>query len=114
MVNENDPFTVITRLEEQRCAAAEILAMEHDNVPEPRFQNAAPHKLKGPYSPLEVKMHCKVNSLLGNVLEIEEDSVNSIILEDQPCNNHERVLVAAYVRTNASNKIGSSSILNCF
>ena len=66
------------------------------------------HKLKGPYSPLEVKMHCKVHSLLGNVLEIEEDSVNSIILEDQPCNNHERVLVAAYVRTNGSNEIDSS------
>jgi ATP-dependent RNA helicase TDRD9 len=105
---KNDPFTVITRWEEQRFATAEILAMEHDNVPEPRFQNAATHKLKGPYSPLEVKMHCKVHSLLGNVLEIEEDSVNSIILEDQPCNNHERVLVAAYVRTNASNKIDSS------
>jgi hypothetical protein len=84
--------------------AAEYLAMELE-VGEPRFQNSTFHKLQGPYSPLEMRMFGKVQSLLGSKLKIEDDSVNSVILEDQPGDKHERVLVAANVRTMNLKKI---------
>jgi len=77
--------------------AAEYLAMEYE-VNEPEHRKTKTETLRGPYSPLEMKMFGKVQSLLGSVVKIEDDSVNSVILEDQPGDNHERVLVAAYVR----------------
>lgn len=84
-------------MEEQRSVAAEFLAMEHE-VHEPEHSNTAFHKLQGPYSELEMRMYGKVQALLGSKLKIENESVNSVILDDQPGDNHERVLVAAHVR----------------
>lgn len=83
-------------MEEQKQRAAELVAMEHD-VPETDRNSGKPHRLLGPYSPLEMRMFGKVFSLLGATVKIEDDSVNSVILDDQPGDNHERILVAAYV-----------------
>ncbi len=84
------------RLENQKTSAAEFLAMEYD-VPEAKQFNSTLHKLQGPYNPLEMRMYGKVKTLLGSTLKIEDDSVNSVMLDDQPGDRHERVLVAAYV-----------------
>lgn len=83
-------------LEEQRSVAAEFLAMEHE-VNEPKHYNTTLKKLQGPFSPLEMRMYGKVHALLGSILKIEDDSVNSVMLDDQPGDSHERVLVAAHI-----------------
>ncbi|XP_046649298.1 probable ATP-dependent RNA helicase spindle-E [Daphnia pulicaria] len=86
-------------LEKQRFVVAEYLAMELE-VDEPRQYSrneTCVVKLVGPSSPLEMNMYGKVQSLLGTMVKIENDSVNSVILEDQPGDHHERVLVAAHV-----------------
>lgn len=70
--------------------------MEYD-VPEAKQFNSTLHKLQGPYNPLEMRMYGKVKTLLGSTLKIEDDSVNSVMLDDQPGDRHERVLVAAFV-----------------
>lgn len=84
-------------MEEQKTKAAELVAMEHD-VPDSPRTHPVGHRLQGPYSPLEMRMFGKPYALLGSTLKIEDDSVNSVMLDDQPGDNHERVLVAAYVR----------------
>jgi len=53
--------------------------------------------LKGPFSPLEMQVRGKIQSLSGYHARIEDDSVNSVLLDDQPEGRHERVLVAAQV-----------------
>lgn len=72
--------------------------MEHE-VNEPKYYNTTLKKLQGPFSPLEMRMYGKVHALLGSILKIEDDSVNSVMLDDQPGDSHERVLVAAHVRS---------------
>lgn len=94
------------RLDNQRTSAAELMAME-TRVPEPDFRHqdyTETRQLIGPYSPLEMKMYGKVHSLLGFGVKIEDDSVNSVLLDDQPGDSHERVLVAGQVGTKMDRK----------
>ena len=70
--------------------------MENE-VPE-RYRHKQVVTLSGPTNPLEMRMYGKVASLTGCAVHIEGDSVNSILLDDQPGDCHERVLVAAMVR----------------
>ena len=77
-------------------AAIEYLAMDY--VPAMTKKNSRIITLKGPYSPLEMKMFSKIRTLSGSLVKIENDSVNSIVLDDQPGDNHERVLIAAHVK----------------
>ena len=67
-------------------------------VPDPR-DYAEKRPLHGPFSPLEMRMYGKVKSLIGATVKIEDDSVNSVLLDDQPKDNHERILVAGQVGT---------------
>ena len=55
--------------------------------------------LKGPFSSLEMKVYGKIRTLQGKPIKIEDDSVNSVLLDDQPGDPHERLLVAASVRS---------------
>ncbi|KAK4021219.1 hypothetical protein OUZ56_003138 [Daphnia magna] len=100
------------KLDEQRFVAAEFLAMEQE-IKEPKHYNARLHKLQGPYSPLEMTMFGKMHALLGKFLKIEDDSVNSVMLDDQPGDNHERVLVAAHIgyRSTCNRVIAHSTTL---
>ena len=84
------------RLENEITCAAELLAMEWE-VPEARQFDSSLHKLQGPFNPLEMRMYGRVRALTGCTLKIEDDSVNSVMLDDQPGDLHERVLVAASV-----------------
>ena len=54
-------------------------------------------KLRGPFNPLEMKVFAKAKSLLGKSIRVEENSVNSVLLDDQPGDAHERILVASTV-----------------
>ncbi len=97
---------VVNRLDNQRTCAAELMVME-TRVPEPDFRHQdynETRQLIGPYSPLEMKMYGKVHSLLGFGVKIEDDSVNSVLLDDQPGDSHERVLVAGQVGTKMDRK----------
>ena len=86
----------VHRRDTQRTTAAELVAMENE-VPE-RYRHTQVVTLSGPTNPLEMRMYGKVASLTGFTVHIEGDSVNSILLDDQPGDCHERVLVAAMVR----------------
>ncbi len=88
---------MVYRFDAQKTAAVEILAMEL--VPQLQStNNRIITNLQGPYSPLEMRMFGKVQALLGFTVKIENDSVNSVMLDDQPGDSHERVLIAAHVR----------------
>ena len=78
--------------------AVELLAMEELDEPKAMQLSSLPlQKLEGPYNPLEMRMYGRVRALTGCTLKIEDDSVNSVMLDDQPGDVHERVLVAASV-----------------
>lgn len=77
--------------------AAELVAME---THVPKSEDFGDWKdLLGPISPLEMRMLGKVKALQGCPVKIEDDSVNSVLLDDQPGDEHERILVAAQVGT---------------
>ena len=71
--------------------------MESDIVPVACQRYQTTIKLTGPTNPLEMRMYGKVKSLSGCVVNIDNDSVNSVLLDDQPEDCHERVVVAAQV-----------------
>ncbi|KAK4015229.1 hypothetical protein OUZ56_030214 [Daphnia magna] len=70
-------------LNKQRFLEAESLAMQQIEEPKPNG-NYRSHELEGPYSPLEMRMFGKVHALSGSILNIEADSVNSVLLDDHP------------------------------
>ena len=61
-----------------------------EKIPVP-YSDPKRHFLKGPYNPLEMKVFGKIKSLQGKAIQVEDDSVNSILLDDQPGDPHERV-----------------------
>ena len=75
---------------------AEQLAMDYKVTRPTRFSNKSV-TLKGPYSPLEMQLDGKIKSLVGYKIHVEDDSVNSVILDDRPSDRHDRLLVAAQV-----------------
>ena len=81
----------------KRTSAAELVAMEQYVPVMGGSCKMTEHFLKGPFNPLEMKIYGKVQSLLGKAIRVEEDSVNAVLLDDQPGDAHERVLVAASV-----------------
>ncbi|CAB3245863.1 unnamed protein product [Arctia plantaginis] len=59
--------------------------------------------LKGPYSPLETTIHNLMYSSREKTVQIEWNSVNSVLLDTQPQEKYERLLVAAYVGCSEDN-----------
>lgn len=88
-------FRIVFRLLQQRKQEAELFVIEGMQPTQGRSQKEA--ILKGPSSPLEMRMYARVQSLPGIAVKVEDDSVNSILLDDNPGDKHERVLVAAHV-----------------
>jgi len=79
---------------------AEQLVMDYI-VPQPtRYEHGKSVTLKGPYSPLEMNLIGKVRSLTNFTINVEDDSVNSVILDDRPSDRHDRLLVATVVSIN--------------
>lgn len=54
-------------------------------------------QLKGPFSPLETKVYSAIRIGTWKSVSIERESVNSILLDTDPQDVHERLLVAATV-----------------
>jgi len=75
---------------------AEQLAMDH-MVSRPTKFREKNVVLKGPYSPLEMHLYSKMQSLIGYNIRVQDDSVNSVILDDRPSDRHDRLLVATQV-----------------
>ncbi|KAI9579641.1 hypothetical protein GQX74_000429 [Glossina fuscipes] len=62
-------------------------------------------KLRGPYSPLETRIFSATNAGCLKSTQIEGNSVNSVLIDTDPQDVHERLIVAADVTENASNSI---------
>ena len=56
-----------------------------EKIPVP-YSDPKRHFLKGPYNPLEMKVFGKIKSLQGKAIQVD-----SILLDDQPGDPHERV-----------------------
>ncbi|KAI9579934.1 hypothetical protein GQX74_000722 [Glossina fuscipes] len=59
-------------------------------------------KLRGPYSPLETKIYSAIAAGTWKCVEIEKESVNSVLLDTDPQDVHEHLVVAAAVTENQS------------
>ncbi|XP_046744424.1 probable ATP-dependent RNA helicase spindle-E [Diprion similis] len=59
-------------------------------------------KLRGPYSPLEMELINLVSAGRAKKINIEPNSVNSVLLDTNPADYHERLLVAGTVGQNVS------------
>lgn len=53
--------------------------------------------LKGPHSPLEMKVYGCVESSMNKNISVEASSVNTVLLDNEPEDYHNRLLVAGYV-----------------
>ncbi|XP_058062573.1 probable ATP-dependent RNA helicase spindle-E [Anopheles bellator] len=51
--------------------------------------------LRGPYNPLQIKCSATTFSIYVNQVKIESDSVNSVLLESNPQDVHQKLLVSA-------------------
>lgn len=96
--------SLFARRELERTSIAELIAVdeEKDNVLDVsrnmrNFRGGRKHRMQGPYNPLEMRMYSKLQSLQGYTLSVENDSVNSVLLDEFPSDSHERLLIAAQV-----------------
>jgi hypothetical protein len=83
------------RFEASRRFNAELMAAEQIHFPLERVTNT--FELAGPNSPLEVKLSGKVKSLAGCDVTVDDDSVNSVLLDTSLVGKPEKILVAAQV-----------------
>ncbi|XP_031345439.1 probable ATP-dependent RNA helicase spindle-E isoform X2 [Photinus pyralis] len=58
--------------------------------------------LKGPYSPLEMQIFSVTASGMNKTITIEGSSVNAVLLDTDPQDPHERLIVAAHIGQNPS------------
>ncbi|KAL0275900.1 UNVERIFIED_CONTAM: hypothetical protein PYX00_003620 [Menopon gallinae] len=65
--------------------------------------------LRGPYSPLEMKIYPYTRGALDKTIHISEESVNSVLLDTDPDDPHERLIVAGFINQNMD---GSRLMLN--
>uniref|UniRef100_A0A182VKH7 Probable ATP-dependent RNA helicase spindle-E n=1 Tax=Anopheles merus TaxID=30066 RepID=A0A182VKH7_ANOME len=61
--------------------------------------------LRGPYSPLEVKCSSTVFSGYRKPVIIEKESLNSVLLDTNPQNTHEKLLVAGCVNETSNSRL---------
>lgn len=60
-------------------------------------------QLRGPMSPLEMKVFSYARGALSKEVRVAQDSVNSVLLDTDPQDAHERLIVSAHVSQNQSN-----------
>ncbi|XP_050500207.1 probable ATP-dependent RNA helicase spindle-E isoform X2 [Diabrotica virgifera virgifera] len=58
--------------------------------------------LKGPHSPLEMKVYSCLESSNNKTIDVEGSSINTVLLDTAPQDPHTRLLVAAYVSQSAN------------
>ncbi|XP_050083849.1 probable ATP-dependent RNA helicase spindle-E [Anopheles aquasalis] len=57
-------------------------------------------QLRGPYSPLETRCYSSMASSFLKAVSIEQDSVNSVLLESNPQDTHEKLVIATGINEN--------------
>ncbi|XP_026807070.1 probable ATP-dependent RNA helicase spindle-E [Rhopalosiphum maidis] len=68
-------------------------------------ESYAIHNLKGPISPLEMSVNGISRNSTSKIVKIESQSVNSILLDTDPNDYHERLFVAGNVCLNENDKL---------
>lgn len=69
-------------------------------------------QLKGPYSPLEMKVCGLVQSIVGANVRVDGESVNAVMLDDNPEDPHARLLVAGHVLQSGANvKVSQTTLM---
>lgn len=78
------------------------IGFSKDTYPEPPSQKECRTKvtLRGPNSPLEMKLYNLTQVGMSRMVHIEWNSVNSVLLDTEPQDPHDRLLVAANVGQN--------------
>lgn len=83
----------------------EFNRVTHD-VPEPPKEMCHYSiNLKGPYSPLEMQIYNYMRDKVNRTIFIDKGSVNSVLLDEEPTDAHERLIVAAQINQNASDNL---------
>ncbi|XP_044578362.1 probable ATP-dependent RNA helicase spindle-E [Cotesia glomerata] len=74
-----------------------------ENYPEPPPKDKCTNvvKMRGPFSPLEVEISSLTNAGSGRKIVISDSSVNSVIMDDNPVNPHQRLLIAGSINESA-------------
>ncbi|XP_057664799.1 probable ATP-dependent RNA helicase spindle-E [Diorhabda carinulata] len=80
-----------------RLAFDKIENYEDFETPDGHCRNFKTITLKGPYSPLEMKMYGCIGSSENKTIDIDGTSVNTVLLDSEPQEYHTRLLVAGYV-----------------
>lgn len=71
------------------------LSTDFDIEPPPKELCNKFIKLRGPYSPLETKIYSAIRVGQRKCVQIERESVNSVLIDTDPQDVHERLVVAA-------------------
>ncbi|XP_074032862.1 tudor domain containing 9 protein spindle E isoform X2 [Leptinotarsa decemlineata] len=94
-------------IEAARLSVDRIVDYRDFDGPRARGANCKTIVLKGPFSPLEMSLYGCVESAKDKHVVVEGSSVNSVLLDSEPQDDHTRLLVAAYV-----SQSGESSKIN--
>ncbi|RZC32600.1 ATP-dependent RNA helicase spindle-E [Asbolus verrucosus] len=98
VLNSENPNNISDLLNSSKLMSyADFEAPEYSGAPEII-------ELKGPFSPLEMKVCGLVQASLGSTVHVEGDSVNAVMLDDNPEDSHARLLVAGQVFQSATSK----------
>ncbi|XP_044735251.1 probable ATP-dependent RNA helicase spindle-E [Chrysoperla carnea] len=85
----------------QQAEYATIFNALTQDVPSPTAQECRRKlTLRGPFSPLETRVYGVNVSSHGHTIRVDPDSVNTVLLDSEPQDSHERLLVASSVTSN--------------
>ena len=65
-------------------------------------RKGAGHVLKGPMNPFEVSFYPMTRSMGMKAARVQQDSVNCIVVDSEPQDKHERLMVAGRVAVNSA------------
>ncbi|KAK3926135.1 putative ATP-dependent RNA helicase spindle-E [Frankliniella fusca] len=95
---ENEPCSQI----DASCIQDNLCRIENYVQPPSKSECRHEVQMKGPCSPLEMNVFGTTRVASGKPVGMEIDSVNSVLLDSNPENPHERLLVAGFVASNSS------------
>ena len=70
-----------------------------------RRRNGQKHILKGPINPYEVSFQSITRAGGLRSAKIESDSVNSIVIDSEPHDMHDKLMVASYISVGSSGNV---------
>ncbi|EDW81074.1 uncharacterized protein Dwil_GK11214 [Drosophila willistoni] len=81
------------------------LPQDADLSPPPMHKCQTVVRLKGPYSPLEASMFSTIRASACKTVRIDPLSVNSVLLDSNPQDRHDQLIVSASVTTSNNNQV---------